>query len=222
MKCLRKTVRHISVYSFLLILFIAVAVSAPSQAQGGVEAGDFVKYSLEYTGYPSGIPLPTSMEIEFLSVSGTEATVRMTVHSSDGTKLTEEMTLDLAVGGGSLGGVVGFVIPVGRTTGDSVFMSGVGDVTIEGETTRTYAGASRTVVFAGIMGLTYYWDKQTGVLVEVSGVTGGLTVSAKATETNMWGAAPFFVQWWFLAIVAGVIIALAGTVYFLRRRRPHQ
>jgi parallel beta-helix repeat protein len=31
---------------------------------------------------------------------------------------------------------------------------------------------------------------------------------------------PFWMQWWLWAIVAGVIVALAGSVYFLKKRKP--
>lgn len=62
-----------------------------------------------------------------------------------------------------------------------------------GEIIRTYAGASRTVVYASFSQygtqLTYYWDKQTGVMVEPSTTSDSVTATAKATETNMWEAA---------------------------------
>jgi len=32
--------------------------------------------------------------------------------------------------------------------------------------------------------------------------------------------APFWMQWWFWTIVAVVIVALAGAVYFLKKRKP--
>jgi hypothetical protein len=116
------------------------------------------------------------------------------------------------------------VIPANSKTGNSIYISGYGNVTIEGETTRTYAGASRTVVYASISQygtqLTYYWDKQTGVMVEASTTSGGITATAKATETNMWEAAPIWMQWWLWAIVAVVIVALAGAVYLLKKRKP--
>jgi hypothetical protein len=76
-------------------------------------------------------------------------------------------------------------------------MTGYGNVPIEGETTKTYAGARRTVVYASIsqsvpyqgeVQLTYYWDKLTGVMVESSTTYADITASAKATETNMWEA----------------------------------
>ena len=61
-------------------------------------------------------------------------------------------------------------------------------------------------------------------MVAASTTSGGVTATAKATETNMWEAAsptPFWMEWWLWAIVAVVIVALAGTVlYFLKKRKP--
>jgi len=133
--------------------------------------------------------------------------------------------VDVATGSGTFQGLSGFVIPANSKTGDTIYMSGYGNVTLDGETTRTYAGASRTVVYASFSQygteLTYYWDKETGVMVEASTISGGMTGTAKATETNMWEAttSPFWMQWWFYAIVAAGIVALVGVVYFLKKRK---
>jgi len=85
---------------------------------------------------------------------------------------------------------------------------------------------SRTVVYASFSQLgtqlTYYWDKQTGVMVEVSTTSGSISGTGKATETNMWEAvsSPFWMQLWFYVAVAVVIVALGGAVYFLKKRKP--
>jgi hypothetical protein len=132
--------------------------------------------------------------VEFLSVEETKATIRVTMRMSDGTEQNQTMTIDVVAGGQALG-LSGFVIPANSKVGDSITIGGDGftfNVTIDGETTRTYAGASRTVVYASFSQfgaqLTYYWDKQAGVMVESSGTYPQLnmTETAKATETNMW------------------------------------
>ena len=38
--------------------------------------------------------------------------------------------------------------------------------------------------------------------------------------TPTWRPIPFWMQWWFWTIVVGVIITFAGTVYFLKKRKP--
>jgi len=211
--------------------FVTVAVSAPPEAevQVGVEAGDWIKCDYTVTGWPSGTPYPAWLKVECLSVEGTTATLQVTMHMSDETEQSDTVSVDVVAGGETFDTLYGFVIPTNRTTGDSINMGGDGltfTVTIDGETTRTYAGASRTVVYASFSQygteLTYYWDKKTGVMVEASTTSGGITGTAKATETNMWEAvpSPFWIQWWFYGIVAVAIVALAGAVYFLRKRKP--
>jgi len=174
--------------------FVTVVVSLPFGMQVGVKAGDWIKCTYTISGWPSGTPYPEWLKVEFLSVEGTNATIRVTMRMSDGTEQSDTMTVDVAAGGGTFQGLSGFVIPANCTTGDSIYMTGYGNVTIAGETTGTYAGATRTVVYTSFSQygtqLTYYWDKETGVMVEASVVSGGVTATGKATETNMWQAVP--------------------------------
>lgn len=211
MKRLRlKTVRRTcSVVTTFLLLSVAVAVLAPSTAQGA-DWFTHIHYSYEVTGAPEGATLPTSMRIELVGHNPDRSlvTVTLTLALSDGESQTDFRNLDLADGGGNLLRIQGVVplIPFDRTTGDALSISGVGVVPIEDETTRTYVGASRTVVSATVRETptesTHYWDKKTGFLVEISftaarlGIHGeqysGLTITARAIETNIpeWGAPP--------------------------------
>ena len=103
-------------------------------------------------------------------------------------------------------------------------------MTIEGETTRTYVGVRRRVVYASLsqsvpyqdpVQLTYYWDKRTGVMVEASTIWGDMTVTCKATETNMLDADSPAVglEWWLWVIIAVAIAGAAFAVYRLRKRK---
>jgi len=161
---------------------------AAPKTQIGVKTGDWIKYEYTITGAPPETLLPTWLKVEFLNVEGTTATVCTTTHMSDGTELTETTTGDLLYG--SLSGVA---IPANCTTGDFIYISGYGYVMIIGETTRIYAGMSRVVVYSSFsvygFPLTYYWDKQTGIMVEGSTTALGITVTLRATETNMWSTA---------------------------------
>jgi parallel beta-helix repeat protein len=193
--------------------------------QVGVEAGDWVKYDYTVTGWPAGTPYPKWLKVEFLSVEGTNATVRVTMRMSDGTEQNATVPVDVVAGGQAFG-LSGFVIPANLTTGDIIFMSGYGNVTIAGETRRTYAGASRTVVYASFSQygtqLTYYWDKQTGVMVEASVTSGTMTGTGKATETNMWQAAPsgLPIEPIYLYILTALVIIIAvGAAAFIVRRK---
>jgi len=188
----------------------------------GIKAGDWIKVEYKITGWPAGEPYPEWLKLEFLSVEGTSATVRVTMRMSDGTEQSDTVPVDLAAGGGEAFGLSGFVISANLTTGDSVYMTGYGDVAIEGETTRTYAGARRTVVYASIsqygVQLTYYWDKLTGVMVEAATTYTDITATAKATETNMWEATTMRMPSWPWVIVAVAAVVALG-IFFVQRKR---
>jgi len=189
----------------------------------GVEAGDWIKVEYTVTGAPSR-KMPTWIKLEFLSVQETKATVKVRMHMSDGTEQHDTVVVDIVAGNGTIGTFTGFLIPANSTIGYPIYISDYGNLTIAGETTRSYAGADRTVVYVSfeqfVTQLTYYWDKQTGVMVEASAKMGGMTVTAKATETNMWQPTPIWMQWWLWPIVAVAIVALAVAIYFLKKRKP--
>jgi hypothetical protein len=186
----------------------------------GIKAGDWIKLTYNTTGWPAGQPYLEWLKFEFLSLNGTTANVRATLHTSDGTEQSGNASVDV-VSGSEVPELAGIVISANLTTGDSVYIAGYGNVAIEGEATRAYAEVNRTVVYAGFSQnetqVTYYWDKLTGVMAELSATSGNITVTAKATETNMWGAAAVGTPWWPWIMVA--VAAVVGTVIFLVRRR---
>jgi len=207
-------------------LWVPPSVQPPPGVQVGVKAGDWIKCDYTITGWPAGTPYPKWLKVEFLSVQGTNATVRVTMHMSDGTEQNATVPVDVVAGGEAFG-LSGFVIPANLTTGDIVYMSGYGNVTIAGETTGTYAGASRTVVYASFSQywtqLTYYWDKRTGVMVEASTTSGTMTGTGKVTETNMWqpqpSGLPIDPTVLYALIIAVVVIVLAAMFLMKRRKK---
>jgi hypothetical protein len=185
----------------------------------GIKAGDWIKLNYTFTGWPAGQTYPEWLKFEFLSINGTIANVRFTQHTSDGTEQSDNATVDV-VFNIEVPMLAGIVISANLTTGDSVYLAGYGIVTIEGEAIKTYAGANRTVVCANFSRdetqATYCWDKLTGVIVEISLSSPGITATAKATETNMWEATTTRMPWWPWIIVGVVAV---GLVIFLVRRR---
>ena len=57
---------------------------APPPPKVGVKASDWIKVDYTITNWPAGQPYPEWLKVEFLSVEGTNATVRVTMHMSDG------------------------------------------------------------------------------------------------------------------------------------------
>ena len=204
--------------------------SEAQEGQAGISAGDWIKIEYTISGWPAGQPHPEWLELEFITVEGTSASVEVTMGMSDGADQSDTVPVDLGEGGGEAFGLSGFVIPPNLGRGDSIYFSGYGDVTIEGETMRTYAGVRRRVVYASLsqsvppeseVQLSYYWDKETGVMVEASTIWGDVTIMCKVTETNMLEAdsPDVGVQWWLWVIIAAIIVAVAFAVYRLRKRK---
>jgi len=65
----------------------------------------------------------------------------------------------------------------------------------------------------------YYWDKETGVMLEASTTSGDTTATGKVTETNIWEATTKRMPWWLWVIIAVAIAVVAFTVYRLKRRK---
>ena len=223
-----KNLRKYIVFGMLLLFLTGtLAFEVLSEVQVGVKSGDWIKIEYKVSGLPEGQPYPEWLKIEFLTVNGTNATVRITMHMSDGTEQTDTGSINIGMEN-QIMGFSGVVIPTNSKKGDSVYMTGFGNVTIEGEETRTYAGASRTVVYASFSQygsqLTYYWDKQTGVMVEASMSSGNIHATAKVTETNIWEAGPsgFPLDPIYIIIIVVVVVAVAATVIILARRKKSE
>jgi len=170
-----------------LLLFLICTASAYAEAQVGVKAGDWVKCEYVSGGTPPE-NAPQRVKVECLSVTGTTATLRVTTHFSSGAEQTETMMWDVASGTGNL--TFQAIIQANAKAGDTVQIAGYGGLTLAGEKTETYAGASRTVVYASLpqnnMQFTYCWDKQTGIVLEVTLTQGSTSATYKATSTNIW------------------------------------
>jgi parallel beta-helix repeat protein len=206
-------------------------ITPPPQVRVGVKAGDWIKLDFTISFAPPEMTLPEWMKVEFLSVDGTKVTVHVTMQMLDGTENSGNITVDVAAGGGIFRGppgvfwgLSGFVIPSNSKTGDPIKIGRYDNVTIAGENSRTYARVNRTVVYANFMQrdtkFTYYWDKQTGVLVELSAVAGYMAGTAKVAETNMWQAGsstgwPLIIGIIIVAMVIGIIV-----IFYARRMHP--
>jgi hypothetical protein len=207
---------------------ITANFAAAEAGDVGIKAGDWIKLTYNTTGWPAGQSYPEWLQLEFLSINGTIANVQATVHISNGSEQSDSGPVDV-VSGSDVPGLAGIVITANRTTGDPVYIVGYGNVAIAGEASRIYAGADRTVVYAGFSQnetqVTYYWDKLTGVLVEISSSSPGISGTVKATETNMWGVTETTTHqmpWWPWIVVGVAALAAGLAVFFTRRRRTGQ
>ena len=211
----------------------------------GVHSGDWIKYAYTYEIEPS-TPHTEWVKLEFLSVEVTTVTVRGTLNVSGGTEQTETFSVILSyfdpwMGTPSFDTLTSFVIQCNSTYGDVARIRDVGKPcalvnwanstlggTIEGEVGRDYAGASRNAVYATYSSfveygpLTFYWDKETGVLLEAScSRSDGWT--ATAVETNMWqiqpSAHPANSTVLYVLGIAAIVIIVAVALLVMRRKK---
>jgi len=186
----------------------------------GIEAGDWIKLEYSFTGWPTDQTYPEWLKLEFISIEGTIITVRFTQHVSDGTEQSDTAPVDI-VSNIEIPLLAGIVISADQTTGDSVYIAEYGNITIEGEVIKTYAGANRTVVYANFWPteakVAYYWDKPTGVILEISSTSPDFTAILKVTQTNMWETTTSRMPWWPWIIVG--VVAVGLVIFFVHRRR---
>jgi len=217
----------------LIMAFLCLSVFASNVwAAGfriGIKAGDWVKYGYTMTGnFPYGdVSNVTWIKIEFTNVTNTateeKVGILMIYHMQNGTETNMTSILDLQ---SESSGYYGLLIPANSSVGDTFSMGGT-SVTIQNETTRTYAGASRTVLSASLTQFgtnsTNYWDKQTGVMVEATSIYSTYSANVAVTETNMWATGFLGLDWWWwmtIIVIIGGIIILAALIFRRRKSAP--
>lgn len=192
----------------------------------GVKTSDWTKYEYVTVVAAGGHPW---VKLEVQNAVGTTVTVLWTTGVPGGVSIPLGMpTAGLTVSwdiliGGSLYSY--FIVHANSKVGDSVPIMGELNLVVKGETTKTYTSASRTVVYATYSSFgfqnTYYWDKQTGVLMEYSQTLGGVEITMKAVETNLWQAGLYGLPIWIIGVVAGTT-ALATGVMAVRWKKRRQ
>lgn len=186
----------------------------------GVKEGHWAKYTM-FGSQPNYI----ATKISILSVSGTTVSGKIEYEYSGGS-----MEFGSFQGDVSQGETFPYVVGANLNEGDYIcYNYPYSNLRVQNVTTRSYAGAIRTIVSATQYGQTYYWDQQTGILVEHTMGTGTVMNYLKLTETNIWGGGifdalldpsnPFF--WVLIVIIVVIAVALALVVLSsLRKKKP--
>jgi hypothetical protein len=208
----------------ITIVFLAFPIAnvsaLPSNTFGG-KSGDWIQYGLQdEMQVASGQPISEWVRMDFLRVEGANITVNATLYTTSLTLVSETKTIDLTSQNGQEDVMLDpfnarvYFIPAGLNVNDTVYLGRVfGEKTIIGETTKSYAGAVRTVLFTNFtwQGNNYffYWDKQTGVMTEGLKYVGAVYTDVLVNDTNIWGPPIIWsVLLWFavaLAVVLGVL-----------------
>lgn len=220
----RKLVLAMSLAIVLLGMCARVEVEARSTEAGGtIKVGDWIKYEVTITPTLHGEITPTWVKFEFLSVEGTNASVQATMRLSDGTEKIEMMVIDIMSGSGT-----GLIIPSNSKTGDSIYISDQGNITLDGETILTHTGVDRPAVYASFSNsgnyFNGYWDKETGIMLEQRNTIIDSTTIYVAKDTNMWQTqsnerSPDPTVFYVMIIAVAIVVAV---IFFRTRKKPRR
>jgi len=227
MKLFGKTASKLFAVLFTVCALTLVfnAMFAEAERTLNVKVGDWVKY--EYVTIVAAGQHPW-VKFEVQKVEGTKVTVLWTTGVPSGASIPSGMpTTGLTVSWDVTTGLSAFsyfIIHANAKVGDSVSVMGLPISQIKGETTRTYAGASRTVVYTSYSALgleyEYYWDKETGVLLEYSCTVGGVELTMKAVETNLWQTGFGGIPLWIIGVIVAIIAIVTIVIVVSLRKKP--
>jgi hypothetical protein len=204
----------------MLSVFAVFTSISAAQPSSGVKAGDWIEYSVTYTGSPSAGHNIDFARMDILQADGPLIYVMITSTYENGTTVITNSTLNLQTG--KL--IDDFIIPAGLTKGDVFLDSNYGNISIQNVEAHNYAGASRTVLYAVAENNTYVWDQATGVSLEGTSQTPEYTIHSLATATNMWQPAPELRISILIALVVVVIILIGvsvGAYLYHKKRGSH-
>ena len=201
-----------------LFLSYVFSASVGADVSVGVKQGDWVEYSVAFTGSPPVEHDVVWARMEVVNVTGRRVNALFISQLSNGSMLNVMEDLDFEAG--RL--IDLFIIPSGLNVGDKFFDQVVGDVMIDAVETRTYAGASRTVVRATAVDTQWFWDQSTGVAVEARTSNSVYTLDTIVVNTGLWspqilGLDQNILYTLLISVAVGVVIV--GIVLVFRRKR---
>jgi hypothetical protein len=125
-----------------------------------------------------------------------------------------------------------FIIPANLKTGDTLLFYGMSAITIAGETSETYLGATRDVLYATYTpvhvpseasSIDYKWDKATGIALEYTAYyPDGKTTTGTIADTNMWQPESTinpYLLYAIIIVVVAIIVIVALTAVRARRKK---
>jgi murein DD-endopeptidase MepM/ murein hydrolase activator NlpD len=187
----------------------------------GVRQGDWVQYDVSFTGNPPPEHDVVWARMEVTGVEEQRVNATFVSQLANGTVLTVEEDLDFATG--RL--IDMFIIPSGLNSEDAFYAENVGNIEIVSREVRAAAGASRMTLHAEAEDTQWYWDRETGVVVEAHTANAFYTLDTVAVKTGLWNPQILgFDQTVFsvIAVVVAVTVIAAAIVLFVNRgKKPH-
>jgi hypothetical protein len=233
-----------------MLTFLLLALVGAASAQTGtvgVTVSNTFKYSVNVI-WSSNDPTATPstdlenlnktqwMQVAVTAVSGTNITGQITAHYQNGTEITSGGWIDIAAGNSE--NLTAWFISANLVAGDSMYTSSPYNTETINETVpRTYpngvrdtnhvniTGASASVLGNLSLANNLYWDKSTGVLVELSveesNQTGTYTTNwsedVQISDSNVW-TVPEFPSW---TLTILTLIGLTSAIIIIsRQKRP--
>jgi hypothetical protein len=197
----------------LIVVSLLTTISFCAALVVGVKQGDWIKYQSTEKGTPIPEYNITWAKMNIISVQGETITVNIVTAFGNGT-LFPENGINLNLATGAIGD--GFFIPLNLTVGDKYSTEYEGIVNITNVEQIKTAGAERTVLVGVSSQSTYYWDKQTGIMVAATSNLPGCTMYTTTSATNLW--APQILgldQNLFFEVTASLIAVIAVLVVAL-------
>ncbi|MCL5949535.1 MAG: hypothetical protein M1490_03550 [Candidatus Bathyarchaeota archaeon] len=205
----------------VLVLFLGLTSAVFADLSVGVKKGDWIEYAVTYSGAPSQDHALNWARIDVTDVQGTEIFVSITSRYSNGSSEAFNYTLNLKTG--HL--IDDFIIPANLNAGDTFLDQNLGNITINRAEQHTYAGATRTVLYASTSQNTYVWDQATGVSVEGTSQQPDYTMHTLVEDTNMWQPTQELDVSVLLLVAVVVVIAIVAAVLLIlryRKKKPSQ
>lgn len=176
--------RQFPFFILLMILFLSIQIHYVSSEEivVGVKIGDWIEYKVTTTGeVPQEHDLKKA-RIEVIKVDGNEILINITSIFKDSRKQTTQATLNLETGEI----LDSFIIPANLNSGNSFSEKVQGTITINESIQKLVIGVNRTLNTASTSSTIFYWDKQTGFLIEAISTYKEFSILTVAQTTNLW------------------------------------
>ena len=165
-----------------IVLFSGLVSSVLADLSVGVKKGDWIEYSITYTGSPGQGHDISWARMEITEVKGPIVSVSITSRHPNGSKEIFNSSLNLQTG--KL--IDDFIIPSNLNSGNSFLDQNIGNITISDVGEHVYSGATRTVLYASTNQNSYVWDEVTGVSVESTSEQPDYSMHTVVIDTNLW------------------------------------
>jgi hypothetical protein len=149
----------------------------------GVKKGDWIQYQVTETGNPAPQYNITWARMDIISVQGEVITVNVQTAFGNGT-LYPENGINLNLATGAIGD--GFFVPTNLNPGDRYATEYEGIINMTSVGQIEAGGAQRAVLIGVTNESTYYWDRQTGIMVAATSNLPGCVMHTQTSATNIW------------------------------------